>query len=90
MLLSKAARQLENLITGNPGRVVNLLPSEDPDSVVWGVAFQIDDDLWTNEVSFKLSHLGRDIEILRLDVYGQGGEPEAGFLNAKVAPYGVT
>jgi hypothetical protein len=33
---------------GDPGRVVNLLPSE---SKVWGVAFQIDDQLWTQEVT---------------------------------------
>ena len=44
---------------GDPGRVVNLLPSDDPESRVWGVAFQIDDDLWTNEVTQFCTVIGR-------------------------------
>ena len=38
-----------------PGRVVNLLPA-DPDSKVWGVAYEIDDKVWEETVRAQLDH----------------------------------
>ena len=42
-------------LPGAPGRVVNLLP-DDEDSVVWGVAYHIDDRDWERTVRNQLDH----------------------------------
>lgn len=41
---------------GAPGRVVNLLESECPDDVVWGVAYEIPDEVWKDSVEKQLDH----------------------------------
>lgn len=43
-------------VPGAPGRVVNLLPSENPHDRVWGVAYEVDDNLWEKEVRAHLDH----------------------------------
>ena len=43
-------------IPGAPGRVVNLLASDDPESRVWGVAYDIPDEQWQGGVKDHLDH----------------------------------
>lgn len=43
----------------SPGRVVNLLKSENPEDQVWGVAYEIDEDTWKNQVREHLDHRER-------------------------------
>ena len=40
---------------GSPGRVVNLLEG-DANDVVWGIAYEIEDSVWKNEIEKKLDH----------------------------------
>ena len=39
-----------------PGRVVNLLEADDPESKVWGVAYEINDKLWEEEIKAQLDY----------------------------------
>ena len=41
---------------GAPGRVVNLLASDNPESRVWGVAYEIPDEQWEGGVKDHLDH----------------------------------
>lgn len=43
-------------VPGSPGRVVNLLKSEDPNAKVWGVAYEIDQETWEKKVMAHLDH----------------------------------
>ena len=43
-------------VPGNPGRVVNLLKSENPNAKVWGVAYEIDQETWDKKVMAHLDH----------------------------------
>ena len=43
-------------VPGAPGRVVNLLASDDPESRVWGVAYEIPDEQWEGGVRDHLDH----------------------------------
>nr|ADD38358.1 Cation transport regulator-like protein 2 [Lepeophtheirus salmonis] len=43
-------------VPGAPGRVVNLIPSENEDEEVWGVAYEIPDDDWIKTVGPALDH----------------------------------
>ena len=45
-----------NPATGAPGRVVNLLKSENPNDKVWGVAYEIDEETWQSKVMKHLDH----------------------------------
>eukprot|EP00095_Tigriopus_kingsejongensis_P004457 maker-scaffold168_size293125-snap-gene-0.28 protein:Tk04457 transcript:maker-scaffold168_size293125-snap-gene-0.28-mRNA-1 annotation:"cation transport regulator-like protein 2" len=39
-----------------PGRVVNLLSTDDASEKVWGVAYEIDEELWESSIKQKLDH----------------------------------
>ena len=43
-------------VPGAPGRVVNLLASDNPESRVWGVAYEIPDEQWEGGVREHLDH----------------------------------
>ena len=43
-------------VPGAPGRVVNLLASDNPESRVWGVAYEIPDEQWEGGVKDHLDH----------------------------------
>ena len=43
-------------VPGAPGRVVNLLASDNPESRVWGVAYEIPDEQWEGGVKEHLDH----------------------------------
>ena len=43
-------------IPGKPGRVVNLIKSDNPEEKVWGVAYEIDQETWNNKVMAHLDH----------------------------------
>ncbi len=43
-------------VPGAPGRVVNLLKSDDPEARVYGVAYEIDDAVWEGGVRDQLDH----------------------------------
>ena len=39
-----------------PGRVVNIMQTDNLDDEVWGVAYEIDDAVWNKEVGQQLDH----------------------------------
>ena len=41
---------------GAPGRVVNVLSTGNEDDVVWGIAYEIDDQVWAQTVCAQLDH----------------------------------
>jgi len=43
-------------VPGAPGRVVNVLETGDPEDTVWGIAYQIDDQVWRESVCASLDH----------------------------------
>ena len=42
--------------TGAPGRVVNLLATGSDEDIVWGIAYQVDDQVWNDSVCAQLDH----------------------------------
>ncbi len=40
-------------VPGAPGRVVNLLKSQSPEDRVWGVAYEIDEETWSSQVTIS-------------------------------------
>ena len=43
-------------VPGAPGRVVTLMHTDNNEDKVWGVAYEIDDDLWNSEIQAQLDH----------------------------------
>jgi len=43
-------------VPGAPGRVVNVLSTGNEDDVVWGIAYEIDDQVWAQTVCAQLDH----------------------------------
>ena len=43
-------------ILGAPGRVVNLMHTDNDNDKVWGVAYEVDDELWEKEICAQLDH----------------------------------
>ena len=46
----------ETTVSGAPGRVVNLLRTGSDEDVVWGMAYEIDDEVWEEKVRQQLDH----------------------------------